>query len=183
MKKWCQFDFWKTWKIANKYIYWLNRFNDTAELDAAVSEEFPRSFTQRCQWHRWILGPCKYLCEIKTFLKIFFFASGIGFPLYPEIFYIIHNDPAAHQDYSGRYRIRTRNLSPRSPVRYQWTTTSLISHHKSKLYICKKWPRWVRIITNGSKKSSETVAVRIRESKYVCLWIILLYAFKTPGQV
>ena len=150
-------------------------------IDSTVSMT-PPSLTPPCQ-RIFRGGPCKYLCEIKTFLKIFFFASGIGFPLYPEIFYIIHNDPAAHQDYSGRYRIRTRNLSPRSPVRYQWTTTSLISHHKSKLYICKKWPRWVRIITNGSKKSSEMVAVRIRESKYVCLWIILLYAFKTPGQV
>ena len=30
---------------------------------------------------------------------VLFFASGVGFPLYPEIFYIIsllHNDPAAH---------------------------------------------------------------------------------------
>ena len=34
-----------------------------------------------------------------------FFASGVGFPLYLEIFYFIHNDPAAHQDHCGRCRI------------------------------------------------------------------------------
>ena len=32
---------------------------------------------------------------------------------------LFHNDPAAHQDHCGRYRIRIRNLCLRSLVRYQ----------------------------------------------------------------
>ena len=35
-----------------------------------------------------------------------------------------HNDPAAAQDHCGRWRIRTRDLCPKSLVRYQRATTS-----------------------------------------------------------
>ena len=60
-------------------------------------------------------------CKKKNDTKaISFFASGVrvGFPLYPEVFYIMHNDPAAHQDHCGRCCIRTRDLCPRSLVCY-----------------------------------------------------------------
>ena len=40
----------------------------------------------------------------------------IGFTLYPEIFNIIHNDPAAHQDHCEICQIRTRDLCLRSLV-------------------------------------------------------------------
>ena len=65
---------------------------------------------------------CRYrqdsLAGENCFEKIFF-ASGVGFPLYPEMFYIhYHNDPAAHQDHCGRCRIQTWDLCPRSLVHY-----------------------------------------------------------------
>ena len=45
------------------------------------------------------------LLRVMTFFRSFF-ASGIGFPLFPQIFYIIiyytlYNDPAAHQRAAG----------------------------------------------------------------------------------
>ena len=62
--------------------------------------------------------------EVQHFVKVFF-ASGVGFPLYPELFATLwHNEPAAHQDHCGRCRIRTRDFWPRSLVHYQWATTS-----------------------------------------------------------
>ena len=65
--------------------------------------------------------------------NMIFFASGVGFPLHPEIFYFItHNDSAAHQDRCRRCRILTRDLCPWSLVSYQWATTSPISHHISR---------------------------------------------------
>ena len=45
-------------------------------------------------------------------------ASGGGFPLYPQIYTVLHNDPAAPQDHCGRCRIRTRDLCLRSMARY-----------------------------------------------------------------
>ena len=54
-----------------------------------------------------------------------FFASGGGYPLYPEIFTVLHNDPAAPQKHCGRCQIRTRDFCPRSLARYQ------VSHHIS----------------------------------------------------
>ena len=53
-----------------------------------------------------------------------FFASGGGSPLYPEIFTVLLNDPAAPQDHCGRSRIRTRDFCLRSLARYQWATSS-----------------------------------------------------------
>ena len=60
---------------------------------------------------------------LHSFFYKYFLASGGGSPLYAEILQS-HNDPAAHQDHSGRCRIRTRDLCPRSLARYQWATTS-----------------------------------------------------------
>ena len=41
-----------------------------------------------------------------TFSKWYFLALCGGSPLYPEIFTVLHNDPAAPQDHFGRCRIR-----------------------------------------------------------------------------
>ena len=54
---------------------------------------------------------------------VYFLAPGGGSPLYPEIFTLVHNDPAAHQDHCGRCRIQTRDLCARSLVQsYQRAT-------------------------------------------------------------
>ena len=54
-----------------------------------------------------ILQKCIYrvLQQLYIFFRSFFSPSGVGFPLYHEIFNIIHNDPAAHQYHCGRCRI------------------------------------------------------------------------------
>ena len=75
------------------------------------------------------------------FVVVVFFASGVGFSLFPEIFYIISQWSCSASDYCGRCRIRTRDLCPRNLVRYQWATTSLqwattsptMSHHISPM--------------------------------------------------
>ena len=57
------------------------------------------------------------------FFKESFFASRAGFPLYPEIFFIIQNDPAAHQDHGDA---GVEPLPPKS-------NALLISHHTSPM--------------------------------------------------
>ena len=88
-------------------------------------------------------------CTIRLVLSKFccwsFFAPGEGFPLYPEIFYFIHNDPAAHQDHCGRCRIRTRELCPSRLVRYYWAITS----PKMSLTSSKTSPQWATACARG----------------------------------
>ena len=56
-----------------------------------------------------------------------FLPERLGFPLYPEIFYIITQwSCAAHQDHFGSCRYRTPDLCPRSPG------AQPISHHISQ---------------------------------------------------
>ena len=72
---------------------------------------YPRNTKFVCVWNNFNIFSF-------TFLKIFFCLRGIGF-------YIITQwSPAAHQDHCGRCRIRTRDICPRSLVRYQRATTS-----------------------------------------------------------
>ena len=62
-----------------------------------------------------------------------FLVSGLGFPLYPKIFYCTyHNDSAAHQDHCGRCRTWTRDLCPRSLMCYQRKSHHItVNHHIS----------------------------------------------------
>ena len=80
----------------------------------AATTTTTRSLCVRVEW----------VLKKKLFLKTFF-ASGVGFPLYPENYStLLHNDHVAHQDHCGKCRIQTWDLCPRSLVRYQWATIS-----------------------------------------------------------
>ena len=57
--------------------------------------------------------------------RLSFFASGEGFP--PQMSTLL-------DDHCGRCRIQPRDLGPRSPVRYQLATRSLVSHHIISVY-------------------------------------------------
>ena len=55
------------------------------------------------------------------------FASGVGFPLYPEMFCFITTILQTLQDHCGRCRIRTWYLCLRSLVRYQFSHRKRLS--------------------------------------------------------
>ena len=56
----------------------------------------------------------------KLFLNILFLPQGKEPQSILSLCIItVHNDPAAHHNHCGRCRIRSRDLCPRSLVRYQ----------------------------------------------------------------
>ena len=64
----------------------------------------------------------------KEFLCVYIFWPHVEISFSTLRFTVLHNDPAAPQDHCGRCRIWTLEFCPRSLARYQWTTTSHMSH-------------------------------------------------------
>ena len=62
-------------------------------------------------WYNSVLY-CKCTVHNTVYFVRSYFASAVGFPLYPEIFYIISQWPAAHQNHCGRCRFEPRTLAP-----------------------------------------------------------------------
>ena len=67
---------------------------------------------------------------IKYFFLLSFFASGVGFPLYPEIFYTIHNETTVQ---CLRIIVGDAGFEPAGPLPQKSSALAMI-HHIS-LYI------------------------------------------------
>ena len=84
--------------LFQSWCYWLYSSHDVTDL-----------YVQSCT-------------ALNLYVHVYFFISFFcfrgRFPSLPwDFFYIIHNDPAAHQDHCRRCRIPTRDLGLRSLVR------------------------------------------------------------------
>ena len=84
-------------------------------------------------------------------------------PPLPRDFTVLHNDPAAPQDYCGRCRIRTPDLCPRSLARGQWATTSpemSIYYLKGNVYYHWTVTLWSLKVRDFMKMRAESVFFR-----------------------
>ena len=121
------------------------------------------------------------------------FASGVCYSMFPSLpwdFYIItHTDPAAHKDYCGRCRIRTRALCPRSLVHCHhmsyysedWEWKWKMSHDKHQQHRFRSKPLEINDFIfcasymHVGTENKHGIALGIGTHVYYCIWTFYIF--------